>query len=125
MTLNNSIFVIAPYWYEGTWVFDDDRVELIKEPFASGVPDVINHLVREIPDAKDGFRMFFSKNKYPGYNQSLSRRSTKYNGNRYHIDVDPRLSDWLCPALSHYFPEPPDKLYISAEPLIQISNPSQ
>ena len=54
MALNNSIFVIAPYWYEGTWVFDDERVGLVKEPFVSGVPDMINHLVRNIADAQSG-----------------------------------------------------------------------
>ena len=121
VVLHNSIFVIAPYLYEGTWVFDDDRVGLAKEPFVSGVPDMINYLVREIPDAQDGFRMFFSKNKYPGYSQSLSWRSTEYNGNWYQMEVDPLLSGWLCPALSHYFPEPPEKLYVSAEPLVQAS----
>ena len=29
MTRNNSIHVIAPYWYEDTWVFDDESVGLV------------------------------------------------------------------------------------------------
>jgi hypothetical protein len=28
----NSLFVIAPYKYEGMWVFDDPEVGLSKEP---------------------------------------------------------------------------------------------
>ena len=33
MTVNNSLFVIAPYWDSGTWVFDDERVGLPGEDF--------------------------------------------------------------------------------------------
>ena len=122
MALNNSIFVIAPYWYEGTWVFDDERVGLVKEPFVSGVPDMINHLVRDITDAQSGFRMIFSKNKYPGFTESLSWRSSEYDGNWYQMDEDPHLSGWLCPALSYYFPEAPEKLFVSAAPLSETSD---
>ena len=53
MTVNNSLFVIAPYWDSGTWVFDDERVGLVREPFVSGVPDMIDHLVRDMPEARE------------------------------------------------------------------------
>jgi hypothetical protein len=42
---------------------------------------MIDHLVRDIADARGGFRMIFSKTKYPGYGQSLSWRGTEYEGN--------------------------------------------
>ena len=45
MTVNNSLFVIAPYWDSDTWVFDDERRGLLGEPFVSGVPDMIDYLV--------------------------------------------------------------------------------
>ena len=45
---------------------------LVREPFVSEVPDMVNYLVKERPDARDGFRMFFSKNKYNVHNQSIS-----------------------------------------------------
>lgn len=32
----NAIFVIAPYKWEGMWVFDDPQVGLHREPFVSG-----------------------------------------------------------------------------------------
>lgn len=41
----NSILIIAPYRYEGTWVFDDPNVGLVREPFVAGVPEMIDHLV--------------------------------------------------------------------------------
>src|SRR5438874_385621 len=33
----NSLLVIFPYKYEGTWVFDDARVGLFREPFIAGI----------------------------------------------------------------------------------------
>ena len=117
MTVNNSLFVIAPYWNSGTWVFDDERVGLVREPFVSGVPGMIEHLVRNISEAKKGFRMIFSKTKYPGYSNSISWRGAEGGGNWYQMDEEPLLSGWLCPSLSNYFQRPPEKLYVSAEPL--------
>jgi len=119
MAANNSIFIIDPYWDETTWVFDDDRVGLVKEPFVSGIPDMINYMVKDIPDAQSGFRMLFSKTRYPGYSYSLSWINEEYEGNWYQMDQDPFLSGWLCPALLLYYPEPPEKLYVSAERLVQ------
>ncbi len=43
--------VIAPYWFNGTWVFDDPMVGLKREPFVAGVPEMIDVLAKEIPDA--------------------------------------------------------------------------
>ena len=34
---NNSIFTISPYKHNGVWVFDDSRVNLVKEPFVEGI----------------------------------------------------------------------------------------
>ena len=51
----NVMMVISPYWYQGTWVFDDPKVGLEREPFVVGVPEMIDHLVRDIPNARDGF----------------------------------------------------------------------
>ena len=38
----NAMLVIFPYRYEGTWVFDDERVGLEREPFVSGIPEMID-----------------------------------------------------------------------------------
>jgi hypothetical protein len=75
LPMANQILVIAPFWLEsaGTWVFDDEAVELVQEPFVSGVPEMINDLVADIPNAKSGFRMLFSGEPFPGYQQKMTR----------------------------------------------------
>ena len=39
----NQILVIAPYWLDSveTWVFDDEAVDLVQEPFVGGIPEMI------------------------------------------------------------------------------------
>src|SRR3954451_4941950 len=59
---SNAIMVVAPYWYNGTWVFDDPAVGLRREPFVAVVPEMIDVLVEGIPDAKGGFRLLFAAN---------------------------------------------------------------
>ena len=45
----NSLFVIAPYKWEGMWVFDDPRVGLRREPFVSGADVMMDKLVANLP----------------------------------------------------------------------------
>ncbi len=40
----NFLSIILPYRYEGMWVFDDPRVGLVREPFVSGIPEMIDLL---------------------------------------------------------------------------------
>ena len=65
--MTNALMVIKPYWYEGTWVFDDESVGLNREPFVFGIPEMINDLVSGIPLARSGFRLIFSSAPFPGY----------------------------------------------------------
>jgi hypothetical protein len=69
----NQIQVIAPYWLETvqTWVFDDPATGLVQEPFVSGVPEMIDDLVSDIPNARQGFRLLFSAQPFPGFQWRL------------------------------------------------------
>jgi hypothetical protein len=53
----NAMHVIHPYRWNGMWVFDDPAVGLVREPLVAGMPEIIDYLVREIPDAHEGFNM--------------------------------------------------------------------
>jgi hypothetical protein len=106
--------VIQPYWHSGTWVFDDPAVGLTREPFVSGVPEMINRLVEGIPNARNGFRLLFSSNPFPGATR-FDRVRGDFGGTWYRIADDPSTEGWLCPALFKYFPEAPDTIYAKAE----------
>ncbi|TWU22617.1 DUF6717 family protein [Bythopirellula polymerisocia] len=111
----NAIVVIAPYDYNGTWVFDDPRYGLVREPFVVGIPEMMDVLVTDILDAKDGFRLLFSANSFPGYQKKLTWLRGDMDGNYYALD-DPPMEGWICPAMFKYYEKPPREIYVKAEP---------
>lgn len=106
----NVLIAIHPYKHEGLWVFDDEKVGLVQEPFVAGADTIIDHLVAGIPDADKGFTIVFSAMPFPGYNARFSWRREEFGGNWY-FSPDLNLEGWLCPALFKYFEEAPRELY--------------
>ena len=112
----NAIMVIAPYRDQGSWVFDDASAGLVKEPFIAGVPEMIDVLVRDIPNADEGFRLLFSAKPFPDHQKVLTWSHGGPSGNYYTLD-DPPMEGWLCPALFKYYSTAPKNLYVKAEPI--------
>jgi hypothetical protein len=110
----NSIMVIQPYWSAGTWVFDDPTAGLLREPFVCGIPEMIDQLVAEIPDARSGFRLLFSAKPFPGHRAEFQRVRSDSGGTWYRSEAL-SMEGWLCPALFKYFGEAPPTLYVKAE----------
>ncbi len=78
---SNSLFVLRPYKYEGTWVFDDAVVGLSREPFVLGIDVMLDRLTAEIPNATSGFRLIFSSRPLPGSTAKLEWRRAETGGN--------------------------------------------
>ena len=76
----NVIHVIVPYRHASTWVFDDPRVGLSQEPFVSGIPEMIDTMVANIPNAGKGFRLLFASEPFPGYQVKLEKVLAEYEG---------------------------------------------
>ena len=114
--MGNILMVITPYWYQGTWVFDDESVGLSREPFVAGVPEIIDDLVKDIPNARSGFRLLFSSAPFPGYQIELTRAKEEYGGHWYTLKGQ-SAEGWLCPALFNYFETAPETIYVKAEQL--------
>lgn len=110
----NAMMVVAPYRHSGTWVFDDPGTGLVREPFVSGVPEMIDVLVRDIPGATNGFRLLFSAQPFPGFQKKLSWLRGDMGGNYYRMD-DPVMEGWICPALFRYYQTAPKEIYVRAE----------
>jgi hypothetical protein len=90
----------------------------VKEPFVSGIPEMIDSLVQDIPNASKGFKLLFSENPFPGYQVELIWVRDEYRGNWYRWQPQNK-EGWLCPALFRYFSEAPQKIYCKAEQLPQ------
>jgi hypothetical protein len=111
----NSIMVIFPYKYQGTWVFDDEAAGLVREPFVAGIDTMIDRMVADIPDAARGFKALFSASPFPGYTLKLTWLRADSGGNWYYADAF-QMEGWLCPALLKYFSAAPREIYVKAEP---------
>ncbi len=110
----NALVVIVPYRHAGTWVFDDSAAGLVREPFVAGVPEMIDVLVKGIPDATNGFRLLFSAQPFPGYQKKLTWLRGDMGGNYYRMG-DPPMEGWICPAMFRYYRTAPRELYVKAE----------
>jgi hypothetical protein len=109
----NSITVIKPYKWEGMWVFDDARVELVREPFVAGADTLIDVAIEElgIENADQGFLILFSATPFPSADLHLEWVRGESDGNVY-VWRERDLKGWLCPALLKYFDEAPQELWV-------------
>jgi hypothetical protein len=113
---NNAIKVIQPYRMHGTWVFDDAATGLRAEPFVQGIPEMIDRLVADVPDAEHGFRLTFSGAEFPGATLKVERGDER-NGGYMYRDPETGRQGWLCPSLFRYFREAPEAIWVRADAL--------
>jgi hypothetical protein len=81
-----------------------------------GIPEMIDDLVRDIPNARQGFRLLFSAAPFPGFQRRLEWVREEMNGNWYRAD-EPPGEGWLCPALFRFFETAPPEVFVRAEPI--------
>lgn len=113
----NAIQVIFPYRDQGVWMFDDRAKDLIREPFVSGIPAMMDLLVADIDDAEKGFALYFSDRPFPGAQLHVELAGPESGGNWYKIEINgTEMKGWLCPALFKYFDRAPETIYVKAEP---------
>jgi hypothetical protein len=110
----NALIAIHPYFYSGLWVFDDQQAGLVKEPFVSGMPEIIEHFIEEkqISNAKEGFTILFAGTPFPDSDICLTKIGVEYGGTWYEVNG---MKGWLCPALFKYFDKAPDKIYVKLQ----------
>ena len=116
--MKNSIMVLFPYLHQGMWVFDDDAVGLVREPFVAGIPAILEALLLKegIENPESGFRLIFSSSPFPGHQLCGRRLREEFGGNWYGVETaEGQAEGWLCPALFQYFETAPDDLYIRVE----------
>lgn len=112
----NQILTIQPYWKNGTWVFDDQDVDLEAEPFVEGIPEMISDMVEDFENPEEGFRLLFSPEPFPNYQEKITWVREEMGGNWYRREATGE-EGWLCPALFCYFDAAPEEIYAKAERL--------
>ena len=111
----NILRVIFPYQDHGQWMFDDASAGLVREPFVLGSDTLLDILTRDITDAANGVKTFFSDLPFPGATELVWVRE-EAGGNWYRCPALHDRTGWLCPALLRYFDTPPSRLFVKVEP---------
>jgi hypothetical protein len=116
--MGNQIFTIAPYAWQGMWVFDDAERDVLREPFVGGVPTIINvFLAQHGLAGADRFVCQFSADPFPGVQLVLQHVGADQGGEVYRVEVlGEVLQGWFCPCLYKYFPEAPDLIFVRLMP---------
>jgi len=136
----NILMAIEPYWYEGTWVFNDVSLGFEQEPIegrfegemgemmdiagitGTGLSEMIDYLVKDIPNARNGFILLFSSEPFAGYQVELIRFLREWSG-WYYKAKNYHAEPWLPPTLLRYFDTAPETIYVKAEPWRGMYNP--
>ena len=110
------VLTIAPYWHSQsqTWVIGGGPAGPVEEPLMEGVPQMIDALVQSIPNAKQGFRLLFSAQPFPGWQKKLTWLREEAGGDRYACE-NPHVEVRLRPTLLWYFDQAPAEIYVKAE----------
>ena len=116
---NNSILSIQPYKDGGLWMFDDERVGLVRELFIAGIPFIIEHMLKVagIEGGENGFNLIFSAIDFPGSKRLIRVGDAPVGPDEgtWYYSPDTKTKGWLCPALNLYFETSPKALYYKAE----------
>lgn len=107
----NAIVAIHPYRLHGVWVFDDEAVGLVREPFVSGAGEIIDAMTSGMPNADSGFTILFSGQPFPGHQATLEWKRREPSGGDWYFCSALGLEGWLCPALLRYFTVAPANIY--------------
>lgn len=108
MKSTNSIFIINPYIHGSSWVFDDNNVGLVKEPFVAGADTLLD----VVSEGREKCTALFSQIKFPSAQYTLTYKAGEINSGTDYFCEELNHDLWLCPALGCYFDESPKTIYL-------------
>jgi hypothetical protein len=111
---------IEPYRVSGSWVFDFPPAGVIAQPFARGIPEMLDMVLarKQMEDVRE-FRLSFASGPFPEWDGELVLVESEPGGPRYRLTgVEGEPSGRLF-LLDFFFLEPPQKLYFRVERIEQ------
>jgi hypothetical protein len=126
-TKNKMIQSLYTYWLvegdQGFWVFDFPSLAVEKEPFVSGIPEILEMLLAPDPVAleeikRKGFVILFDghSKECPDALKSqgiiLNKLRAESGGTIYQLEGT-SFEGWLCPVLNKFFSESPERIFVA------------
>ncbi len=115
-TVATKQVVVEPYRVSGSWVFDFPPAGVIAQPFARGIPEMLDMvLARKHMESVREFRLSFSSGPFPEWDGELVLVETEPGGPRYRLTGVKGEPSGRLFLLDFFFSEPPQKLYFRVE----------
>lgn len=115
-TVATKQMVVEPYRVSGSWVFDFPPAGVIAQPFARGIPEMLDMvLARKHMESVREFRLSFSSGPFPEWDGELVLVETEPGGPRYRLTGVKGEPSGRLFLLDFFFSEPPQKLYFRVE----------
>jgi len=108
--------VVEPYKVAGSWVFDFPPAGMIAQPFARGIPEILDLVLsrKGLQGVKE-FRLTFSNLQFADWDGELIQVENEAGGPRYRlVGVEGELTGRLF-LVDAFFPETPQQLYFRVE----------
>lgn len=117
---NERLITLAPYVSEGLWVFDDDSVGLLQEPFVAGIDRILDDMTAHIEGAVNGFLLEILASPLDGAQAQLVLIETDAEQWSHYALAGTDRTGALCPALFLYYDEAPRNLWLRASTLSEM-----
>lgn len=114
---NNALNIIHPYRTpHGTWVYDDEDLNVYSEAFVLGSSEVIDHLVGK---ETNFFDAIISSNPIPNPTALLVKIEKEFERfgsipGWYKLEGTD-MEHWLCGKVLDYFPDYPQQIFVKIE----------
>ena len=111
-TTAHKLIVLEPYKVSGAWVFDFPPKGMVAQPFARGIPEMLELVLRR-KDLTDVLRvrLTFADSPFPDWDGELDLVENEASGPRYCLKGIEREPSGRLFLLNKFFPEPPPKLF--------------
>jgi len=100
--------VLAPWFYDDLWFFDDEVFKIKEEQFLNGSDIILKHINNKFPKEQEFFYLVFSNYEFENYNYTLNLRD-----NVYYLQNTTIFGNFPVKLLN-YFKKTPSKIFLYA-----------
>jgi hypothetical protein len=104
-------YSVKAYRENGVWFFDDDEIEISREPFVGGMSEIIDYILQKkfIRGGHRGIKLEFSDKSFENAEKLKKIEDLPDNWAKYEYEDREGM---LCPVALQYFDRHPQELFI-------------
>lgn len=110
---NNAVKRIELYKRGSTWLFDDEYLNIVGEPFVCGASEAIQYIVDSLQIKDKEHLVIIFGEKLGDWDAEITLTKDGGDNAWYELKMgDVLMRLWLCPCLCRFFSNPPKTIFI-------------